>query len=197
VNALVDPRGFFPEPAAAPIAFVDMYEEELDGLTASRPDLVLPLLVNCRRLLDCARRNGWPTAFVRPNYPSQRRGGPAPHWIEGFKPQRSDMIFERKGASCYSSEEFAGAIDAAGGVFAITGFCGESTALSTLIDAERHGHGASLIGDACSSRPRRDAQDYKAPRAFALVSEFTAIISTQRWIDLMLSPPEGRDAIIR
>lgn len=195
MNALVDHSSFFPEPAAPPIAFVDMYEEELDGLTASRPELVLPLLVNCRRLLDCARGHGWPTAFVRPNHLMQRRGGLSPHWIEGFKPQRSDMIFERKGASCYSSEEFAAAIDAAGGVFAITGFCSESTALSTLIDAERHGHGASLIADACTARG--GSQDHKPPRVLALASEFAVIVSTERWIDLMLTPPEGRDAIIR
>ena len=177
---------------------MDMYECELDAMMAARPEDVIPLLLNCRRLLEIARRNGWPTAFVRQTYSPRPFGMPAPHWIEGFKPQRNDMVFERNEASCYSSDAFASSIGAAGGIFAVAGFCSERAALATFIDAARHRHDASLISDASTSHQSGGMAADKAhsgPLSFA--SQFAAHISTERWIKLMLAPPEDRNAIIR
>jgi nicotinamidase-related amidase len=197
VNAHVDPRSLWPDAEPPPVVFVDMYEEELDAVMASRPELVLPLLTNCRRLLDCARRHGWPTAFVRSSHPPRCFGEVQSHWIEGFKPQRRDMVFERRDVSCYSSEEFAAAINAAGRVFVLSGFCGKKTALMTFVDATRHSHSAGLVRDASVSRPfgGLDAGDaHRATLAFA--NEFATVISTDLWIALAQSPREGKSALI-
>ena len=59
-------------------------------------------------------------------------------WIEGFEPHRNEMIFERSSPSCYSCEPFAALVGQSRGGIVLAGFAGESSCLSTLIDASVH-----------------------------------------------------------
>ena len=168
---------------APSIVFVDMFEEELEVIATSNASRVAPLLANCRKLLSCARAKAWPIGFVRPSLaPGGHR---AQRWIDGFKPQRADMVFDRTDGSCYSSAAFASAMDGAGGVFVLAGFCAESTGLPTFIDAFRRDHGSGFIYDASASRPFGGFDAALSHRAItALASQYTAVVTTMRWIGL-------------
>jgi len=159
---------------APPLVFVDMLEDQLAGLATHE---AAPMLAKCRVLLDEARKRHWPVAFVRP--PQQRPG----RWIDGFEPHRSDMIFDRIGQSCYSSEEFAGAMDASGRVFVVAGFSTDSCCLATLIEASQNNHFAGLVEDATATRPLPGYDAAESHRAvMAVASRHGTIVTAEHWI---------------
>ena len=107
------------------------------------------MLSNCRAVLDRARAHNIPVAHVRsinPKSASDRLRYPP--WIAGFEPRRSDMIFDLLQPSCYSNTEFSRAMEYSNGNFAIAGMFGETTCLSTAIDAYHRRHNFTYIADA-------------------------------------------------
>src|SRR5258705_11758542 len=115
-------------------------------------------LDNCRRFVDPARRIGLPVAFVRMLSESAffNRATPVARWIEGFEPYRNEMIFERSSPSCYSCEPFAALMNQSRGGMVLAGFAGESSCLSTLIDAFHRNHKVAYLCDAAASHALDD-----------------------------------------
>jgi hypothetical protein len=68
------------------------------------------VLVNCRNVLEDARRIGLPAAFLRMVGKTLffNRAMPITRRFEDLEPRRSEMIFERGGSSCYSFEGHVG-----------------------------------------------------------------------------------------
>jgi len=165
-----------------PLVLVDMFQSELELVAAGKTTQVIPALANCRWLLECARARNWPVAFVRPAPPSDLDEAQPSQWIEGFTPQRADMVFDRCGTSCYDSLEFAETIDGAGGVFVLAGFGSESTGLFTLIDASRRNHCAGLVSDASASRPLTGFDAADSHRAVvAIADRYGSIVTAEHW----------------
>ena len=111
------------------------------------------MLFNCRTILDRAKAHNIPIAHVRsinPKSASDRLRYPP--WIAGFEPMRSDMVFDLLQPSCYSNTEFARAMEYSNGNFAIAGMFGETTCLSTAIDAHHRRHSFTYIADATACR---------------------------------------------
>lgn len=166
--------------AAPPLVFVDMLEDQLDFEDGFGQREIEPVLSRCRMLLAEARERHWPVAFVRPANVQALK--PA-RWIEGFEPKRSDMVFDRLGHSCYSSDEFADAMDAMGRVFVIAGFSVESACLATVMDAQQHNQFAGLVSDATATRPLPDKDAIESHRAVTTVaSRFGTIVTAEHWI---------------
>jgi nicotinamidase-related amidase len=181
VNVVVDFRRYRERRFVPPLVFVDMHVEKLDPRAAFGG---AQALAKCRLLLARARADGWPVAFVRPPRRAARGGETrSPRWIEGFEPQRADMVFDRTAHSCYASPEFADAMQAAGGVFVLAGFSGGSTCLPTLIDASRNGHRVGFVCDATLSDPLPGFDAGESHRAVtALASTFATIVTAEQWI---------------
>lgn len=175
--------------AAPPLVFVDMLEDQLDAEAGFGKGEIAPMLERCRLLLGEARARHWPVAFVRPAAePSSR---PA-RWIEGFEPKRSDMVFDRSGHSCYSSEEFADAMEASGRVFVIAGFSVESTCLATLMDAQQFDQFAGLVSDATVTRPLPGNDAQESHRAVtAVAGRFGTIVTAEHWIGVTTGAAPG------
>ena len=167
--------------AVPPILFVVMFRERLDAYTALTPraDTVI---TNCRTLMDRARSLGFPIAFAMSKAEAISRSAPASQWIDGFRPQRNDMVFETSAASCYSSVEFSEALGDVGGQFVLAGFLGESVCLATVIDAAALGHRVGLIEDALSSRPIFGGADDSHRVVVGTASRYAAILTTLDWI---------------
>ena len=112
------------------------------------------VLGNCKAILTSARSAGIPVAFVRciapPLSVSELRTYPA--WLKGFEPTRNDMIFDVLQPSCYSNSEFSQAMEYTNGNFAIAGLFGETTCLSTAIDAHHRRHSITYLSDASACR---------------------------------------------
>jgi hypothetical protein len=165
-----------------PLVFVEMHQEHLT-CGSNIACKVMSALANCRFLLNRARSEGWPVAFVTPFQRARDRRRVNFRWIEGFTPQRSDMIFEPIAASCYSSTEFAEAMTDAGMRFMLAGFLGESVSLATLIDASIYGHHAGLIEDASSSRALPGCDPEESHRTVvAIASRYATIVTAERWL---------------
>jgi nicotinamidase-related amidase len=111
------------------------------------------VLSNCKVILGRARACNIPVAHARnitPKSASDRLRYPA--WISGFEPARSDMVFDVLQPSCYSNTEFSRAMDYTNGNFAIAGLFGETTCLSTAIDAHHRRHNFVYLSDASACR---------------------------------------------
>lgn len=107
------------------------------------------MLSNCRAILRQAKAHNIPVAYVRSIYPKSASDRLRyPPWIEGFEPVRTDMVFDLLQPSCYSNAEFSRTMDYSNGNFAIAGMFGETTCLSTAIDAHHRRHNFTYIADA-------------------------------------------------
>ena len=110
-------------------------------------------LENCRVALAHAREMGFPVAFLR-------MVGRSPffnpmlsysHWIPGFEPLTSEMVFERSMPSCYANREFGHVMTESGGHFVLAGFSGEAGCLATAVEAFHRGHSVTWLADASAS----------------------------------------------
>lgn len=111
------------------------------------------MLSNCRTILNHAKAHNIAVAHVRSINPKRARDRLRyPSWIAGFEPMRSDMVFDLLQPSCYSNTEFSRAMEYSNGNFAIAGLFGETTCLSTAIDAHHRRHSFTYIADAAACR---------------------------------------------
>jgi nicotinamidase-related amidase len=110
-------------------------------------------LENCRGALAHARAMGYPVAFLRmvgrsPFFNPVRSYS---HWIHGFEPLTSEMVFERSMPSCYANREFGHVMTESGGHFVLAGFSGEAGCLATVVEAFHRGHRVTWLADASAS----------------------------------------------
>jgi len=142
-------------------------------------------IANCRAALRHARIYGMPVAFTRQVVsPRSMLASPAyPRWIEGFEPSRRDMVFDRGKPSCYASAEFRKLADDTAGQYVVAGRFGESSCLSTAVDAYHRGHRPVFLIDALTSRPRDDISLSDMQRATAcILPVYAEATNTQPWI---------------
>ena len=142
-------------------------------------------LENCRIALAHSRRLGFPVAFLR-------MVGRSPffnpvlsysHWIPGFEPLTSEMVFERSMPSCYANREFGHAMTESGGHFVLAGFSGEAGCLATAIEAFHRGHSVTYLADASASFGlNRIPAASVHETVVELIGLYGEITTTQNWI---------------
>jgi nicotinamidase-related amidase len=150
------------------------------------------VLANCRTLLARARAHNVPVAHVRSIDPNSASGRLRyPQWIAGFEPARYDMVFDLLQPSCYSNPEFSRAMEYSNGNFAIAGMFGETTCLSTAIDAHHRGHHFTYIADATACRSGGDVPAHQFHDVVSqLMSVYGTVTDGSRWTRLL---PMHRD----
>ena len=167
------------------VVFVDMQQEYVAAPRLLAISGIDRALDNCRRVLDHARRIGLPVAFVRMLSESAffNRAKPFARWIEGFEPYRNEMIFERGSPSCYSCEPFTALMNQSRGGMVLAGFAGESSCLSTLIDAFHRNHKVTYLYDASASHALDDVSAGEIHRAVSKISGlYGDVHETDDWI---------------
>jgi nicotinamidase-related amidase len=186
VNNIVNFRTFTTARGVPTVVFVDMQKEYLATPRLIAIPNIQRALDNCRRVLDHSRKAGLPIVFVRwldHSAPFFNKATPFVSWIDGFEPQRSEMIFERKRPSCYSSEGFAQLMEHGGADVVLAGFAGESACLSTMVDAFHRNHRITFLADASASH---QLVDMSADEVHSAVSRIAAlygdIARTDAWI---------------
>ena len=110
------------------------------------------IVAGCLAALSLARLRGLAVAILRGEGTGGASDGGAGGWIKGFEPMRSDILLERRGKSCYSSEYFDEIAQAAGGDIVLAGFAGEGGCLATAADAISAGHRVTFLRDATYDR---------------------------------------------
>jgi nicotinamidase-related amidase len=168
-----------------PLVLVDMFEDQRGRAPSIRSEDVSAVLTNCRLLLDNARSIGWPLGFTVDAHRLHQKHHLGAAWIDGFRPHRSDMVFETEGDSCYSSAEFAEAVTSTGNCFLLAGFSGARTCLTTLIDAPNHGHCGGIVEDACYVPALNGLDALASHRALiAVVSSYATTLTTTEWLNV-------------
>ncbi|HEU5019478.1 MAG TPA: isochorismatase family protein [Pseudolabrys sp.] len=176
------------DPLTAPtVVMVDLQQEYVAAPRRMAVPNAEQALANCRTLLAHARTMGFPVAFTRrigraPFFNSATRFS---HWIEGFLPLPTEMVFEREMPSCYDSEEFARVMDEGiGANIVLAGFAGESACLSTIVDAHHRAHRVTFLSDASASHALEgtDANDVHA-LLVKVLSLYGKVATTADWID--------------
>jgi nicotinamidase-related amidase len=168
------------------VVFVDMQQEYVAAPRLMAIPEIDRALSNSRVVLDFARRIGLPIAFIRwaDRSPFFNKATPFFRWIEGFEPQRNEMVFERGQPSCYSSKEFAELIEQSGGQMVLVGFAGESACLSTMVDAFHRNHRVKYLIDASASHElvgmAADDVHFAISRVAALYGD---VLTTGDWIN--------------
>lgn len=189
VPSVVSLRTFSNSSSVPIVVFVDMQQEYLAKprlLAISRIDSALD---NCRKVLDHSRRMGLPVAFIRMinEFAFFNRATPFVRWIEGFEPYRNEMIFGRNSPSCYSSEAFAALVNQSRGGIVLAGFAGESSCLSTLIDAFHRNHKVTYLCDASASHALDEMPADDVHRAVSeICGVYGDVFETAYWIEQTL-----------
>jgi nicotinamidase-related amidase len=186
VNTIVDFRSYTTARGVPTIVFVDMQKEYLATPRLIAIPEIDEALSNCGKLLAHARSAGLPVAFVRwldRAGPFFNQATPFAGWIEGFEPQRNEMIFDRKRPSCYSSDGFAQFMEHGGKDVVLAGFAGESACLSTMVDAFHRGHHLTYVKDASASHRLVDmAADEVHSAVGRIISLYGDVVKTEAWI---------------
>jgi hypothetical protein len=172
----------------ATLVLVDLHGEpglaESSGLGEDSLSLALE---KCRMALGFARVRGLPVAFVRhkPLSSSLLATHTNPSWLRGFRPYRSDMVFERALPSCYASLEFAD-MARRNRQLILAGIFGETSCLSTLIEAYSQNHQFTFLADASVSRSCAGvAAETIHKSVVGIASLYSEVSSTHAWIDRM------------
>jgi nicotinamidase-related amidase len=142
-------------------------------------------LANCRFALAHARARGFPVAFIRQFELPQsfEKALRFPLWMPGFAPRRSDMVFDRQRPSCYASPEFVDMTDHTGGHCVVAGLFGESSCLSTVIDAFHRRHRFTFLADASASRGHNGVSPSAMHDAVTnIISLYGNVARTQHWV---------------
>ena len=185
MSNVVDLRRLTHSAAIPTLVLVDLQQEYDAVPRAFALTKIDDALANCRDILAHARSLGIPVAFTRlvgqsPFFNPATRFS---HWISGFEPNKSDMIFDRAQPSCYSSEEFAEIITSSGGNLVIAGFAGETACLATAIDAFHRGHRLVYIADASASHSLDDISASDVHNVITrLVGLYGDVVTTRSWI---------------
>jgi nicotinamidase-related amidase len=186
VSTIVDFRSYTTARGVPTLVFVDMQKEYVATPRLIAIPEIDEALANCGKLLAHARESGLPVAFIRwldRSGPFFNQATPFAGWIEGFEPQRNEMIFERKRPSCYSSDGFAQFMEHGGKDVVVAGFAGESACLSTMIDAFHRGHHLTYVQDASASHKLVEMTAEEVHSAVSrIASLYGDVVKTDTWI---------------
>lgn len=186
MSTIIDLRKFRDRGRAAPtLVLVDLHHDLFDLFEVSDISGPTRALDNCLAVLRHARTLGFPVAFTRRiAAPDTLAGAPNyPRWINGFEPQRSDMVFDHGLPSCYSSAEFAEMADHLDGNFVVAGQVGELSCLSTAVDAFHRDQRPTFLTDALATHSDGDLPASAMERALAHIVSFYAETDTaQGWM---------------
>lgn len=185
-GSVVDLR-VYRDPSHTPvIILVDLQQEYLSMHRALKLNEINNALKNCRSLLQVARDNGFPIAFVRWSQKSKFFNSSQGYsgWINGFTPHGSDMIFERSMPSCYTSEWFTDMMENGGGMNAVlAGFTGSIACLSTILDAYNRGHTITFLADASASHAINSHSEARTHEFVSkIISLYSPATTTENWI---------------
>jgi nicotinamidase-related amidase len=181
MSTVIDLRKFRDRGRAVPtLVLVDLHHDGFDLVEVNAESAPPRAIERCGAVLRHARASGFPVAFTRrisaldtlaaePSYP---------RWITGFEPQRSDMVFDHCRPSCYASPEFAEMAEYLGGNFVLAGRLGESSCLSTAVDAFHRDHRPTVLIDALVTRGSRELPPQVMERTLAHILTFYADMET-------------------
>jgi nicotinamidase-related amidase len=93
------------------------------------------------------------------------------------------MVFDRQRPSCYASPEFVDMTDHTGGHCVVAGLFGESSCLSTVIDAFHRRHRFTFLADASASRGHNGVSPSAMHDAVTnIISLYGNVARTQHWV---------------
>jgi nicotinamidase-related amidase len=157
----------------------------LDLQRGSLPDGRAPdgCVVNCRRMLDHARREGWRVVHVHSKNADPAEARP----IDGLEPLLSEPVLYRTGLSPFSNRAFREMIEGRRSVeLVIIGYSMTSSLVGTALIAYEEALSVTLVEDAISSavldRETRDAIELlgRAATAFATLAGVDEVIGAPR-----------------
>ena len=186
MSTIIDLRRFRDRGRALPtLVLVDLHHDLFDLFEVNEASGPTRALDNCVAVLGHARSLGFPVAFTRRiTAPETLAGAPSyPRWLNGFEPQRSDMVFDHCLPSCYASTEFAEMAEHLGGSFVIAGRGGEVSCLSTAVDAFHRAHRPTFLTDALVTRGGKNVPASAMERALAdILSLYAETDTAEGWM---------------
>jgi nicotinamidase-related amidase len=198
MNEVIYLRALRDSSVAPCLVLVDLQQEYVAGSRLMALPHAEAALGNCRAALDYARSKGFPVAFIRQFSRCSAYFNPSTafsSWIDGFEPTGADMVFERESPSCYSSTSFSQFMDGCGGHFALAGFAGETSCLSTAIDAFHRRHRFSYLADASASHELGELSAADVQKAVtSIMGVYGDILTTHDWMD---ESPTGAEMLRR
>jgi len=157
----------------------------LDLQRGSQPDGRAPdgCLVNCRRVLAHARREGWRVVHIHSKNPDAGAARP----IDGLEPLLNEPVLYRSGLSAFSNRAFQEMIEGRRSVeLVIIGYSMTASLVGTALIAYEEALSVTMVEDAiCSAvldQETRDAIELlgKAATSFATLSCTDEVIGAPR-----------------
>ena len=186
MSSIVELRAF-KQRQNATLVLVDLHRAIVEKTSSTQGDrnTLAAAIANCRVALEHARAWRMSVAFIRP-YEGRSPQSGLGHYsrrLESFEPKRSDMVFDRRMPSCYASAEFvemAGHVD---GNYVLAGLFGETSCLSTAVDAFHRDHRFTYLADASASRGLNGIPSAAMHESVTtIISLYGTVLTTQSWI---------------
>jgi len=186
MNSIVNLRDFQEWRGTPTLVLLDLLEGAPDDCSDDQSLDLREALASCRAALEHARQRRFPIAFCRqvhsPLFGATVR---LPSWIPGFEPRRCEMVFDRQFPSCYASPEFAEMAECYEGNYVIAGLFGESSCLSTAVDAFHRNHRFTYLADASASRGHHGVPAPVMHKSVtSIVALYGKVARTRTWVRL-------------
>jgi nicotinamidase-related amidase len=179
--------GVFKDFDSAPtIIFVDLQKEYECETRRLGFRSLKSVIENCERLLSHARQHRYPIVFARWLQPANvfNRNAMFSDWIDGFRPNGSEMVFEHNWPSCYSNTDFLQMMDSGGGRNAVVaGLTSSMACLATIVEGAQRNHKFTFISDASVCHPgfnRTESELHEM--ATTIISHYADVTNTSQWV---------------
>lgn len=126
-------------------------------------------LANAGRVLEHARKNGWPVVHVKHLQDGDLFGKKSPFsdYIAGFEPRPGESEYVKGDYSCYSSAEFAERLKRhLADEVVVIGYGSTKCCLATIVDGYHRGQKFLFVADASDAK-RSEAFDERSLHAHA------------------------------
>lgn len=145
-----------------------------------------PSLENARRVLETARRSGWPIYHVRHLQDGAifNRDNEHSRFVQGFEPLADEREIHKGNFSCYSAPEFAEAMArhaARGDELVLVGYGSTMCCLSTIIEGYHRGQKMTFVQDAsCAKASTRFGEEGLHAHATDIIATYARVVRTDQ-----------------
>jgi ureidoacrylate peracid hydrolase len=145
-----------------------------------------PSLENARRVLETARKRGWPIYHVRHLQDGAlfNRGDELSGFVQGFEPQADEREIHKGNFSCYSAPEFVEAMArhaARGDEIVLIGYGSTMCCLSTIIDGYHRGQKMTFVPEASRAKAStRFGEESLHAHATDIISTYARVMTAHQ-----------------
>jgi nicotinamidase-related amidase len=168
------------------LVVVDIQNEYITEGRAFNIRNIKSSLSKAGKLLEFARRSGWPIVHVQhlQEFGLFQEGTELGSFIEGFEPQSEEVLAQKSNFSCFCSQAFVNFAEThKDKTFVVIGYGSTMCCLATIVDGYHRGYQFEFVRDASASKACGQlTEESMHEHAAAVLSTFATVLDTRELI---------------